>query len=320
MSDRARAAGRQARQDCTTVSRSRVELGVVKAEAAGGGTAAAASGVHRDARSGQSDVQADRGRAPTASRAVEKACGALAPRQSSTARATATPSVSRPRVDCVARAARCARRRDGGRRVQRDQAGATGGPALACQVAVAKAGRRFADRLHAALVKCLERRADRDATRAKARQRQSWRAPRKLDLGEPKARASSDRAAALASILDESARDERPPRSAAPCDPARRRPRPPRSASSPPTSPTSAKMVAAELNDACVMLTRARARVSALPAVCSRRELVARGREQSPGLSRSAAKRHVASSSGSLRSASAALGPRAARERRVRSS
>jgi len=127
-------------------------------------------------------------------------------------------------------------------------------PALACQSAMAKHGRRFADRLHEDFAACLEKVLTAAAT-GKGEAKAAARCRGTLDLANPASKAARARAAALAGMGKKCAAVV-PADLGHPCD-----------ADAATTAETAgcvvaehaadvAKLVAAEANDACAMATR----------------------------------------------------------------
>jgi YVTN family beta-propeller protein len=227
-------------------------LAIIKAEIAGGGTAAAEAkcALALDVDNPASKLARARGKLAIA---VARACRAVAPSalNAPCARGAATfGDTSSCLVD--QHAARIAG-------IVGDEFSATrpaplGAAAVACQAALAKNGRRFADRLHKDLAACLEKllaAAGNPKTEAKAVA--GCRA--KLDLGSVLTKASSARGAAAIAIAAKCA-GVTPADLGAPCDPA-----------APNLAATAgcvldhhvtdvARLVAGAFNDACVMLTR----------------------------------------------------------------
>jgi YVTN family beta-propeller protein len=227
-------------------------LGIIKAEIAGAGIAEAEAKCAQALDTGNPASKLARARAKAAI-AVARACGALAPSaiNAPCARGAATFGDT---STCLAdqHAARIAA-------IVGDEFSATrpaplGATAVACQAALAKNGRRFADRLHKDLGACLEKllaAAGNPKTEAKA----VGACRAKLDLGTALSKASVARGAAAVAIAAKCA-GVTPADLGTPCDPA-----------APNLAATAscmlndhvtdvARLVAGEFNDACVMLTR----------------------------------------------------------------
>lgn len=238
-------------------------LGIIKAEAAGLGTAAADAACLKALDPMNPLSKLAKARAKMRS-AVEKACVGVAPSQINGPCARAANGIAAT-LDCLVaqHAARVASIVD-------DEESATrpvplGGAALVCQTALFKQGRRFGDVVHAELGKCLDKLFTVAASaKSDAKIAASCRA--KLDLGNPVSKASKLRTAALAAIA-RACTGVAPAAVGSPCAPAAAT-----------TTEVAAcvldehladvgKLTAAEYNDACTMLTRTG--VAATHRVCS---------------------------------------------------
>jgi YVTN family beta-propeller protein len=238
-------------------------LGVVKAEAAGLGTAAAEAACLKalDPMNPSSKLAKARTKMRTA---VEKACVGVAPGQINGPCARAATGISAT-LDCVV-----AQHTTRVGSIVEDEESATrpvplGAVAQVCQAALFKQGRRFGDVVHAELGKCLDKLLT-VAASAKSDAKIAAACRAKLDLGSPLSKASKTRAAALTAIARACA-GIAPAAIGSPCDP---------------TAATTTdvancmldghladvgKLIPAEYNDACTMLTRTG--VAASHRVCS---------------------------------------------------
>jgi YVTN family beta-propeller protein len=239
------------------------QLGRVNAEAAGHGTAAAdaACQLALDLGNPSSKLAIARTKALVA---VAKRCSTVAPRQIN--------APCRRSAQGLAETTSCLFDQHV-TRVQEmidDEFSATrpsplGTEARRCQTTLAKAGQRFAEKLHKELVKCVEKllvAADKRVSDAKVIA--GCRA--KLDLGNPRSALAAARAAGIAKIVGKCA-GQSAADLGAPCD---------AEATTIPATAACvvdghdarvARMVAAECNDACTMLTRAGV-ARTHPAVC----------------------------------------------------
>ena len=238
-------------------------LGLVKAEAAGLGTAAAEAACLKalDPMNPLSKLAKARAKMRTA---VEKACVGVAPSQIHGPCSRAATGIGGT-LDCVV--AQHAARVEA---IVADEESASrpvplGVTAQVCQTALFRNGRRFGDVVHAELGKCLDKLVTVAASgKSDAKIAAACRA--KLDLGNPFSKASKTRAAALAAI-GRACAGVTPAAIGSPCDPAAAT-----------TSDVAVclldahvadvgKLPAAEYNDACTMLTRTG--VAASHRVCS---------------------------------------------------
>jgi YVTN family beta-propeller protein len=238
-------------------------LNVIKAEAAGFGTTAAEAACLKalDPVNPLSKLSIARAKFRAA---VAKSCAVVSPSQINGPCARAATGIA-VTADCVIaqHATRVAA-------LVGDEESATRpiplvGTAQLCQSSLFKSGRKFADRIHAELAKCVDKlvtlaAAGKSDVKAAATCRAS------LDLANPVSKASKARAAALASIARQCA-GVTPAAIGSPCDPG-----------APTTAAMAAcmldghladvgKLIAAEYNDACTMLTRAG--VATTHSVCS---------------------------------------------------
>ena len=239
-------------------------LGVVKAEAAGQGTAKADAACARALDLGNPLSKLSRARAKTIA-AIGRGCRLVAPRQingpcrrGAGGFSDTAGCVVDQHVDQV------------GAMMDDEFSAALPSPldrsSRVCQTAITKNGRKFADKLHAALLKCLDKElAATDAGTGEAKAIGDCRA--KLDLANPGSAASGLRALAIATIVAR-CRDVTPAALGSPCE-----------GTAPTLAATAtcviqrharsvAKMVAAEFNDVCVTLTRI-GLAGSYPDVCS---------------------------------------------------
>lgn len=238
-------------------------LGIVKAEAAGLGTAAAEAACTKALDSMNPLSKLGKARARMRS-AVEKACVGVAPSQINGPCSRAATGIAAT-LDCLVsqHAARVAAIVD-------DEESATrpaplGAAALACQTALFKQGRRFGDVVHAELGKCLDKLFTVAASaKSDAKIAASCRA--KLDLANPFSKASKLRTGALAAIA-RACTGVAPAAVGSPCDPAAATTTDVAECLLDEHLGDVGKLTAAEYNDACTMLTRTG--VAATHRVCS---------------------------------------------------
>lgn len=130
-----------------------------------------------------------------------------------------------------------------------------GAAALACQTAIAKNGRRFADRLHKDLGGCLEK-LFAAADKGKGEDKVVARCRATSDLADPASKAARTRDAALRAIAKKCA-GVTPADLGSPCDAAAATVAATATCLVQEDAANVARLVAAEANDACSMLTRA---------------------------------------------------------------
>lgn len=139
-------------------------------------------------------------------------------------------------------------------------------PVFACEKAMAKQGRRFADRLHEDFAKCLER-VLAAAAAGKGEARAAERCRTALDSGAPRSTVARVRAAALAAIAKKCAAVS-PSDLGRPCDAGAATTAATASCIMDAHAADVAKLVAAEANDACVVATGL-GFARGYPAICS---------------------------------------------------
>jgi YVTN family beta-propeller protein len=239
-------------------------LGVIKAEAAGTGTAAAQAACQSALDLGNPNSRLSRGRAKLRA-AVEKSCALVVPRQLNgpclrSALGFATT------IDCVVEQHAARTQAMVGDELSATQPVPLAPEPLACQTALVRSSRMLADRYHKELGFCLEKLLVAADTR-KGETKVVTRCLAKLDLRNVASKAAIARAKALVAIGRKCVAVS-PAEIGSPCDPAAAT-----------TADTAScvvdahvvdvgKLIAAELNDACVMVTRL-GLGSAFPAVCS---------------------------------------------------
>lgn len=238
-------------------------IGIVKAEAAGLGTAAAEAACLKalDAMNPLSKLAKARTRMRTA---VEKACAGVAPGQINGPCARAATGIAGT-LDCVV-AQHTARVES----IVDDEESATrpaplGVVAQVCQAALFRQGRRFGDVIHAELGKCLDKLLT-VAASGKSDVKIAAACRAKLDLGSPFSKASKTRAGALAAIARACA-GIAPAEVGSPCDPAAATTTDVANCVLDRHLADVGRLIAAEYNDACTMLTRTG--VAASHRVCS---------------------------------------------------
>ncbi len=238
-------------------------IGIVKAEAAGLGTAAAEAACLKalDAMNPLSKLAKARTRMRTA---VEKACAGVAPGQINGPCARAATGIAGT-LDCVV-AQHTARVES----IVDDEESATrpaplGVVAQVCQAALFRQGRRFGDVIHAELGKCLDKLLT-VAASGKSDVKIAAACRAKLDLGSPFSKASKTRAGALAAIARACA-GIAPAEVGSPCDPAAATTTDVANCVLDGHLADVGRLIAAEYNDACTMLTRTG--VAASHRVCS---------------------------------------------------
>lgn len=238
-------------------------IGVVKAEAAGLGTAAAEAACLKalDPTNPSSKLAKARTKMRTA---VEKACVGVVPGQINGPCARGATGIAGT-LDCLVaqHAARVASIVD-------DEESATrpvplGGVAQVCQAALFRQGRRFGDVVHAELGKCLDKLFT-VAASAKSDAKIAAACRAKLDLGNPLSKGSKTRASALAAITRACA-GIAPAAIGSPCDPAAATTTDVATCLLDGHLADVGKLIAAEYNDACTMLTRTG--VAATHRICS---------------------------------------------------
>lgn len=227
-------------------------LGVVKAEAAGKGTANAEAACLKALDLGNPTSKLSRARVKFRA-ALERSCARAQPGQINGPCARGAGGFAATSECLITQHAEQVAA------IVADEASPTrpiplGGPAHACQKALFKNGRRFTDQIHLELGKCLEKLVA-AAAAGKGEAKAIATCLAKLDLANPLSKATVAYDAALVGITKQCA-GVTPAAIGSPCDPAA------------PTVATVAtcmlddhvddvaKMVAAEYNDACVILTR----------------------------------------------------------------
>jgi YVTN family beta-propeller protein len=239
-------------------------LGIIKAEAAGKGTAKAEAACAKALDLGSPIAKLFRARAK-AIVATARGCRSVVPRQINGPCARGAANFSDTGA-CV-----LAQHIEQVGAMMTDEFSATrpsplDAPTRACQTAISKNGRRYADKLHKDLLKCLDKElAATDVGSGEAKAVATCLA--KLDLGSPLSAASVARATGIGAMAVK-CQGLAPAALGSPCD-----------AGAPTLAATAecvlnghaarvAKMVAAEFNDACVTLTRI-GLAGSYPAVCS---------------------------------------------------
>ena len=238
-------------------------LGIRKAEAAGNGTAAAQAACQRALDLDNPDAKLAKAHAKLRAN-VLKNCGSVLPRQINGPCDRGAIGLTAT-VDCLLahHAARATAIAD-------DEMNpvypAPLAPApLACQIALAKSGRGFADRLHKSLGGCLERlltAADTQKGEAKV----VAKCLTTLDLGNPESKVSRARDASLKTIAKRCV-GVSPASLGSPCDPAATSIAETASCIAGGHVSEVGKLVASEANDACVMMTRI-GLATVFPTVC----------------------------------------------------
>jgi YVTN family beta-propeller protein len=238
-------------------------LGVIKAEAAGLGTAAADGACLKalDPMNPLSKLAKAQAKLRTA---VEKACVGVTPAQINGPCARAATGIAGT-LDCVV-----AQHTTRVGSIVDDEESATrpvplGAVEQVCQAALFKQGRRFGDVVHAELGKCLDK-LYAVAASAKSDAKVAATCRAKLDLGNPFSKASKTRAGALAAIARACA-GITPAAIGSPCDPAAATTTDVAACLLDGHLADAGKLIAAEYNDACTMLTRTG--VAATHRVCS---------------------------------------------------
>jgi YVTN family beta-propeller protein len=238
-------------------------LGVIKAEAAGLGTAAADGACLKalDPMNPLSKLAKAQAKLRTA---VEKACVGVTPAQINGPCARAATGIAGT-LDCVV-----AQHTTRVGSIVDDEESATrpvplGAVEQVCQAALFKQGRRFGDVVHAELGKCLDK-LYAVAASAKSDAKVAATCRAKLDLGNPFSKASKTRAGALAAIARACA-GITPAAIGSPCDPAAATTTDVAACLLDGHLADAGKLIAAEYNDACTMLTRTG--IAATHRVCS---------------------------------------------------
>ncbi len=239
-------------------------LGVIKAEAAGKGTAKADAACLKALDAGNPASKLSRARTKLRT-SVAKSCGTVFPRDVNAPCARGADTFNAT-ADCL-----IAQHGIHVSRMAADEFSGTRpipllGAAQQCQKAVAKHGRRFADRLHKDVGACIEKLLTATST-GKNEPKAIATCFAKIDLGSPLAKATAARNAALVGIAQQCV-GLTPAAIGSPCNPA--------AADIPAVAScvlaehvdAVAKLIAGEFNDACAILTRLGLAQSYL-AVCS---------------------------------------------------
>jgi YVTN family beta-propeller protein len=243
---------------------SKCQFGLIRAEAAGKGTATADAACQKDLEAGNPASTLSRGR--TKARAViERSCSKVQPRQINgpCERGAATVGAT---ADCLSA--------QHGLHVGEMVAGEFSATrpvpltddARRCQTAIVKNARRFAERLHKDLGACLEKLLV-AADRGKGDARAIAVCLAKLDLANSASKASAARTAALIAVARKCS-GRIPADLGSPCNGAADTIATTASCVVDADAGEVAKLIAAEFNDACVILTRI-GLAGAYPRVCS---------------------------------------------------
>jgi YVTN family beta-propeller protein len=239
-------------------------LGVIKAEAAGKGTAKAEAACLKALDPGNPASNLVRARVKMRA-AIERSCSKMVPAQINAPCARGAASFGAT-ADCLVTQHGAYVSAMVGDEFSLTRPVPLAGEAQVCQTALAKGGRRFADRLLKDLGKCVEKLLIAAAT-GKGDDKVIAGCLAKLDLANPLSKASLARDAGLLKIAQKCA-GRTPTELGSPCN-----------AAAPTVATTAscvldghaadvAKLIAAEFNDACVTLTRIGV-ASTYPAVCS---------------------------------------------------